>query len=153
MSWSIFITTIPSEEISFEEVLSIYGLRWRIENIFKTWKSNMNFSTIHNVSEHQLRTILTVRLAMLVTIYHKVFTPLRYHIRSSFAKDLSLMKLLRYLQINPDRINPLLRICSEPMCNKSLLSAIARYCVYDSRKKRLNYTQVEEEIFALPGLA
>ncbi len=149
MSWTIFITTIPSDKCSFDEILALYGLRWRIENIFKTWKSNMNFAAIHNVSEYQLRTILIARLSMLVTIFHQIFAPLRYHIRIRFDKHLSLMKLLRYLQVNHKCIEALLGLCSLPSSDVSLLSAIARYCVYDERKKRSNYAQVEEKLLAL----
>jgi hypothetical protein len=35
--------------------MALYGLRWRIENIFKTWKSNFSFGKVHTVSEQQLR--------------------------------------------------------------------------------------------------
>ncbi len=51
MSWSIFIVTIRTEKFTFEMILKLYGLRWRIENIFKTWKSHFSFNKIHNVSE------------------------------------------------------------------------------------------------------
>jgi len=44
MGWTIFITNLR-EEVSFEVLLEIYGLRWRIEVIFKAWKSNMSFFT------------------------------------------------------------------------------------------------------------
>jgi len=36
LSWTIFVTTIPKSIVSFEELLEIYGLRWRIETIFKS---------------------------------------------------------------------------------------------------------------------
>ncbi len=49
MSWSIFITTIRTETFTFAMILKLYRLRWRIENIFKTWKSCFIFSKIHNV--------------------------------------------------------------------------------------------------------
>jgi IS4 transposase len=39
--------------------MALYGLRWRIENIFKTWKSNFSFGKVHTVSEQQLRVLLT----------------------------------------------------------------------------------------------
>ena len=152
MDWTIFVTTIPKQKASFNELLTIYGLRWRIENMFKTWKSNMNFAVIHNVSEHQLRTILTARLAMLVIIFHRIFVPLRYRIRADFSKILSMMKLLRYLQVNPERIALLLQISTQCCHDKSVLSAIVRYCVYDSRRQRLNHVQIEERIFALNRL-
>jgi len=152
MAWTIFLTTIPPHRASFDDLLDIYGLRWRIENIFKTWKSNMSFAAIHNVSEHQLHTILIARLTALVIIFHRIYAPLRHRVRTSFGKHLSLMKLLRYLQVNPERIRPLLLLSADRCRDKPLLAAIARYCVYDSRKKRLNFQQIQEQVFARMAL-
>jgi hypothetical protein len=98
----------------------------------------MNFALIHNVSEYQLRTIFIARLSVLVIIFHHIFVPLRHRIRVLFNKSMSMMKLLRYLQINPERIPLLTQLECQ---NRALLSAIARYCSYDSRKQRLNYAQ------------
>ena len=50
MDWTIFITTIPAPIADFARILAIYGLRWRIEVIFKAWKSHMNFHLLHRVS-------------------------------------------------------------------------------------------------------
>ena len=66
MAWTIFITTIPVEQADFHKIFMIYGLRWRIEIIFKSWKSHMQFAKLHNVSENQLRVILTARFIMIV---------------------------------------------------------------------------------------
>ncbi len=76
MSWTIYITTIDTQKFTFKMILKLYGLRWRIENIFKTWKSNLNFDRIHNVSQNQLRVLLTARLIMIVFIYQRLFNPL-----------------------------------------------------------------------------
>ena len=38
MGWTIFITNL-GPEVSFRTLLETYGLRWRIEVIFKAWKS------------------------------------------------------------------------------------------------------------------
>jgi len=76
MSWNIFVITISTLEITFKTVLKIYGLRWRIENIFRTWKSNFNFDKIHNVSEEQLRVLIKARFIMIVFLNHHLFMPL-----------------------------------------------------------------------------
>ena len=66
MSWTIFIKNIPIAQISFEQILETYRLRWRIENIFKIWKSYMCFNCVHNVSKNQLKVWISVRLLMIV---------------------------------------------------------------------------------------
>jgi hypothetical protein len=42
LGWTIFITTIQHPDFSIREASVLYSLRWRIECIFKTWKSNFN---------------------------------------------------------------------------------------------------------------
>lgn len=64
MGWTIFLTT-AAKEVDFAGILRIYGLRWRIEVIFKTWKSHLGFDAIHRVSDIALRSILTMRLVMI----------------------------------------------------------------------------------------
>jgi hypothetical protein len=51
MDWTIFITTIPDTLADFARILAIYGIRWRIEVIFKAWKSHMKFHLLHRVSK------------------------------------------------------------------------------------------------------
>ena len=58
LCWSVYITTITDERIDYTFIYKAYGLRWRIEIIFKCWKSNMGFDKIHNVSRVQLKVLL-----------------------------------------------------------------------------------------------
>ena len=61
MGWTIFLTNL-GPEVSFSALLETYGLRWRIEVIFKAWKSQMDFHVIHRVSALELKICLTAKL-------------------------------------------------------------------------------------------
>lgn len=37
--WTLYITNVPEEKLSFEEVCLLYRVRWQIELLFKLWKS------------------------------------------------------------------------------------------------------------------
>ena len=39
-AWTIFMTNVPSEQLSVEEVLTLARARWQIELLFKLWKSH-----------------------------------------------------------------------------------------------------------------
>jgi hypothetical protein len=65
MDWTIFITTIPAAAASFKELLALYGLRWRIEIIFKAWKSHLKFPLLHRVSRRQMAILLKARLLII----------------------------------------------------------------------------------------
>ncbi len=149
MSWSIFITTIHTETFTFEMILKLYGLRWRIENIFKTWKSHFSFSKIHNVSEKQLRVLLTARLAMITFIYQGLFNPLSMEIRKISKKHLSLMKFTRYIRKN---IVIIFKIADIRKMSKKRLLAIIRYCTYDLRKRENFETLLEQTILEIDNM-
>ncbi len=42
----LFVTNIDKEQISKEELGTLYRLRWQVELVFKRWKSFMNISVI-----------------------------------------------------------------------------------------------------------
>lgn len=144
MSWTIFITTVETEELTFDGILKLYGLRWRIENIFKTWKSHFSFDKIHNVSEKQLRVLLTARLIMIVFIYQRLFRPLSEVVRSKSEKRLSLMKFTRYILKNIEFMYQILDIGN--ISEKTVNTAI-RYCTYDTRKRTNFETRLEQIYF------
>lgn len=133
MSWSIFVTTIMDPNFTFSFFAALYGLRWRIENIFKTWKSNFNFDRIHNVSKNQLQVLLRARLVMITMSYHFIYRPLSLLVSEGCSKTLSLMKLTRYISRNRD---VLWRLLSLEQISKDDINGIIRYCTYDSRKRR-----------------
>ena len=141
MSWNIFVITISTPEITFETVLKIYGLRWRIENIFKTWKSNFNFDKIHNVSEQQLSVLIKARFIMIVFLNQRLFNPLSSKIKTISDKRLSMMKFMRYISKN---LNVIPRILDIQNVSNDALLALIRFCTYDKRK-RLNFEQQMEQ--------
>ncbi len=143
MSWTIFITTIKQPKITFETILLIYGLRWRIENIFRTWKSNFSFDRIHNVSAHQLRVLLTARLIMITSINHYIFNPMSEKLKRISDKLMSMMKFMRYISKNLDVMNRL--VDREKISHKSI-KALIRYCTYDKRQRSNFETTYEQAI-------
>lgn len=132
MNWTIFITTLSSEDISPDQVATLYGIRWRIENIFKTWKSNFCFDHIHNVSKAQFRMLIVARLTMIVLLFQQIFLPLASAI-SARKHELSLMKFMRYAQLH---LNVIIGFCSiDRMCS-TLLIPMLRYASYENRKRK-----------------
>lgn len=143
MAWTIFITTIPIEQADFKRILMIYGLRWRIEIIFKGWKSYMHFSKLHNVSENQLRVILTARFIMIVICMQNIYNPCYHRIFNNYKRHLSMLKLLNYLMKNPEKILKILnlQVSDKYQTIGRIDNALIKYCTYDKRL-RLNYNQM-----------
>lgn len=141
--WTIFLTTIPAALASFATILALYALRWRIEIIFKTWKSSLNFAALHHVSEHQLRLLLTARLISIVAFYHGIYAPACGRIQRDHNKILSAVKVIRYLAKHTDQLPALAIALADPTGHHPVLAALARYCCYDRRRRRNFYQQWE----------
>jgi DDE family transposase len=151
MSWSIFITTISERDAGYNFLLKVYSLRWRIEIIFKSWKSNMEFSKIHNVSQKQLSLILYARFIMVIIFIQYIFSPAVMIIKNHLKKALSMIKVVRYLIKNTSKIIQVVKAIEnykDKLCYH--LKAMARYCSYDKRI-RTNFEQEIEEAFLSLG--
>lgn len=149
MSWTIFITTISKEQADFNRILQIYGIRWRIEVIFKSWKSHMQFAKLHNVSKNQLFTLLTARFIMITLCIGYLYNYCYHRILNKFIKHLSLLKFIKRLINNPDMINKIVKLTQKNRFSKvkQIDDGLIKYCTYDKRK-RLNFCQLTRSVFA-----
>lgn len=138
LKWNIFITSIQDSEISYKQIDSLYGFRWRIECIFKTWKSNFNFSKLHNVSEIQLRVLLYARFIMLTLLYEKLYTPLEEVIFKTHKKFLSLMKFMNY--INKNMLSFIALYINKKTKSQAILNLL-KYCTFETRNRK-NYNEL-----------
>jgi hypothetical protein len=148
LSWSIFVTTIPETDANYDFIFKAYSLRWRIEIIFKAWKSNMEFSKIHNVSKTQLSIILFARFIMIIICIQYIYAPAKKIIRK-LHKCLSVMKLVRYLMKNPSKILPIVRalLNFKGKANYHII-AMAKYCCYEKRNRK-NFESEFDHILSL----
>ena len=132
MEWTIFITSIKDKEINFDIIFNLYSLRWRIENIFKTWKSNFNFNKIQNVCAKQLKVLLTARLIMITFFNNWLYAPLSKLVKKRTHKQISFMKLMNYIVKNKDIIPKLINL---KKLKSNDFDALVRYSTYDLRKR------------------
>lgn len=144
MGWTIFLTTIPKENASFQQIYKMYSLRWRIEIIFKAWKSHAGFAKCHDVSESQLRTMLIARLIMIVIYVHCVYTPCFNIMRKEHNRDLSLLKLFSFLTQNLNVLISMIAYALKLSRKRSDIEnakmMLLKYCSYDIRS-RTNFIQ------------
>ena len=132
LGWTIFVTTIECKEFSFAHIALLYSLRWRIECIFKTWKSNLCFDKIHNVSEMQLRVLLHARFIMITLLYERLYTPLQKSVAQQYGVCISLMKMMRFISRN---LSFAVHWLDDSYC-ETVTRKMVRYCAYDKRERR-----------------
>ncbi len=111
MDWTIFLTT--AKEVDFSVILKVYGLRWRIEIIFKTWKSHLGFEEIHRVSDIGLRCILTMRLVMVTEGTSVLYRACHSHVKRHRDREPGLQKFLKRLSRSPELAGMVVRALAD----------------------------------------
>lgn len=77
LDWSILITNVPIERLSFEQVMALYPIRWQIELVFKLWKSHAKLASVGQWRSSRVLCHLYARLLALV-LFHWLIAPWRF---------------------------------------------------------------------------
>ncbi len=91
LGWSIFVTSVESSVWSAKMVEEVYGIRWRIEIIFKSWKSHFNLTSTPKGSELQLEVLILAKL-FAICLFQRLFGCLELYI----LKPASLLKWAQF---------------------------------------------------------
>ncbi len=92
LDWAIFVTNVPPDLLSVEQVTLIYRLRWQIELIFKVWKSSARLKEIGLFRMERILGQLYARLTALVLFHFLIAPTLALHKEISLTKAFSLLK-------------------------------------------------------------
>lgn len=146
MGYTIFTTTIMDTNVDLDQIIKMYSLRWKIEIIFKIWKSHLSFDKVHNVSYNQLWVLLLARFIMILMYTHLMYMPYFHEVLKYCGRYLSMMKFITYIIKNQQKINSLLSGISNRTEIEKLLEIVIKYTAYDKRK-RINIIDLQAQIF------
>lgn len=144
MGFHLFITDVPPKKLSMQDVVLLYRIRWRIEIIFKTWKSCLKMTNIKkDTNQYRLESYIYCMLIFIVLFQVDLFNYLseislrRY--KNIEKRGLSLLKFTMYI-VN----NMVLLILGTACCrgnSKLMEKQMVRYSLYESRSDRINFHQ------------
>lgn len=77
LDWSILITNVPHDKLSFEQVMALYPIRWQIELMFKLWKSHAKLASVGRWKPERVLCHLYARLLALL-LFHWLIAPWRF---------------------------------------------------------------------------
>jgi len=67
--WTIYLTTVPQETLGIKQIAALYGQRWQIEMVFKSWKSHFKLELLsEQISKEQLEAVIYGKLIFIAPI-------------------------------------------------------------------------------------
>jgi len=139
LGYSIFITNIPKSLSCAEEISKLYGLRWHIEIIFKSWKSYFSLEKlIPSKCKNPNRIYSMIYLWLLyILLFHTVWMN-QNGLYLQKGMNLSILKMAKFYSEN---FYLILTNKDEEQLKQLMLSK----CKYDKRNDRLNLMQKYEK--------
>ncbi len=95
LGWALYITNVPATQLSAHAVAAVYGLRWRIETIFKAWKSYFALTEVPAGSKTQVQCLIYAKL-IFITLFQTSFG--RSQAQAQERPALSLLKVAQEVQ-------------------------------------------------------
>ena len=95
--FNLFITNVPTEKISLEEIMLLYRLRWQVELMFKNWKSVCAIHKLQPMKYERFVCLLLAKLILIVINLQIIRNLQEYHFKKS-KQILSEYKCFKTLQ-------------------------------------------------------
>lgn len=131
LAWTIFVTNVSEQVWTPQQILHVYGYRWRIEIIFKAWKSQLNFEKLFNSKKHLTppRAIISIYLLLCwITLFFVKFYIFFFQ-QVVLLKD-RFVSILKFANFFKDHFEQLLGCPDWDF----YIDLVAKHCTYDKRK-------------------
>lgn len=136
LGWCIFVTNIPIDVLSALEIAKVYRFRWRIEIIFKVWKSKFNFDKMFNkISMKPSRAIITFYLLLvwLTLFFTKLYNYFLIKVFHQTKRFISIFKFAEFLSVFMQDEHNVDKLMDNP---DGFIDFIVSSCLYDKRKRQ-----------------
>ncbi len=142
LGYSIFITNVPQTICSAEEISKLYGLRWQIEIVFKSWKSGFSLEKLTPSKCNNPDRIYCMIYLWLIFIL--LFHTLWINYDQTYLKKNANLSILKLAKFFSDYFSMILLEKNE----KKLRGLMLLKCRYDKRNDRVNLMQKYKKIAA-----
>jgi hypothetical protein len=136
LGWEIFLTNVPQKTWDAGTVCRVYGVRWRIEIIFKSWKSHFKIHAFAHSTPTEVELLIYARLLYITLFQCCFFTQLAAFVYDTTGQHLSVLKAADFF--SQRIVTALLTGGDYPL----IVQQILKHCTYEKRNKRLNYGQI-----------
>lgn len=140
LGWEIFMTNIDALLLSAEHIAKLYNLRWRVETVFKSWKSHFHLTNVPKGSENRVKSYFYAMLIFITIFQTHLYIRLYRKNQQSHERQLSFLKLTRFFKEQIWAVVLFLEKSSR-ITEEELEKQIFYHCRYDARADRQNHLQ------------
>lgn len=149
LGWQIFITTVGRDIWTPSTICNVYAIRWRIEIIFKAWKSHLSLNIIpQKVNKNELEAYI-YSLLLNITFFHVFFDQLNRYMIHKYSSNISILKIAPLFDQIIKQFFLFGDILKRNQPMQFLEQLILKHCCYEKRKNRINYSQQLEYLYSL----
>lgn len=145
LGWELFITNVCKEILSSNDVAELYFIRWRIETIFKSWKSCFKITAIPREAnkirvESYIYCMLIFIILFQVHFYNYFLAKTKREPFRQRDREISLFRLMQFITSNIEFV--LISLFRDGNLGEDFIfEQINYHCLYESRYKRVNFYQ------------
>ena len=131
LGWEVFVTNVGRDVWPPDIAVQVYGFRWRIEILFKMWKSHLALTELPlKASESQVTCLALARIAQAIVLHRNIHALTRYWLPTQ-KQSLSLLKTAAFfLGQDGDRYLQLAELRPD-----LLMELMRRHCAYEKRRR------------------
>lgn len=139
LGWTIFITNVDKQVWTFLNLVEAYRFRWRIEVVFKCWKSKFNLKHLF-ADKRSISLARVVITSLLFLVYLTAFfVPwATFFISQVYRATQKWVSILKFADFVKEHFVEL--ITAKNLSR--FIPQVAYYCSYEKRKKRSNYLEL-----------
>ena len=138
LGWFIILTNVDISVWKPEDILKVYGYRWRIETIFKCWKSCFNFEKLfagkQSLTPARVEITIYLLLIWITLFFNRLYI---YFERAIFERKNEFISIMKFA----DFIMRWFKEITEAEDLERFIDKVYYYCRYDKRKQRENFAQ------------
>jgi IS4 transposase len=147
-SANLYITNAPEEFLPRENCRSLYRIRWQIEIVFKSWKTNFSLGKVTGFREERIKCMIYAKLLFIFITSHIIYAVRNYvwHSRKREISEFRAARIIKTLAEGWFRM-----ILCEPHKVKNFLRNIVGFisvrCLKIRQKDRIYPLELLENLF------
>ena len=136
LSWQIYITNVRPAIWDAKTVCEVYRLRWRIEIIFKSWKSFFQIAAVPQAKLERVECHIYFTLIAITLVHSYLYVRTMEYAYLKYGSYISLLKFYNYVK---EQAWNVMQIFTESNGFKNFIEQAVYYCAYEKRNKRISY--------------